>query len=380
MRNLLFAATWYLLLIGISEATCLYPPPIASQADADQFTACSTVTGDISIATNVVGNIKIDGPKVITGNLFSAQCLAASNCTGMKSLSSSTIQTINKDFHLQGIQNLTSIDFPALTTVQTIVFLDLVAVETVAFDKGLSDITGGTVHMEGMSSLQNLSGLAFTEIDYLSLHTGPLSELALLVEQTSEFFSVGGDGSLHLDASVLRETSSLTIFGCADVNLAALVTCANVDFEQNKFATLSMPAFVSSSYSYLTIGDNANLNSIDLPLIQQLDTLWIWGNPDLTDINGFSKLTDVDSVKVSGNFTDFTLPAAVEIGEFVIDTSDKAFDCSNFYQMRNKSIITGYYECQGVALTAVTSTAYRILLDNALMVGLSLVGVLMASL
>lgn len=223
----------------------------------------------------------------------------------MKSLSSSTIQTINKDFHLQGIQNLTSIDFPALTTVQTIVFLDLVAVETVAFDKGLSDITGGTVHMEGMSSLQNLSGLAFTEIDYLSLHTGPLSELALLVEQTSEFFSVGGDGSLHLDASVLRETSSLTIFGCADVNLAALVTCANVDFEQNKFATLSMPAFVSSSYSYLTIGDNANLNSIDLPLIQQLDTLWIWGNPDLTDINGFSKLTDVDSVKVSGNFTEY---------------------------------------------------------------------------
>lgn len=209
------------------------------------------------------------------------------------------------DFNLQGIENLTSIEFPALTTVQSIVFLDLVSVETVSFGKGLSDITGGTVHMEGMSSLQNLSGLAFTEIDYLSLHTGPLSELALLVERTSEFFSVGGDGSLHLDASALRETSSLTIFGCADVNLAGLVTCANVDFEQNKFATLSMPAFVSSSYSYLTIGDNTYLNSIDLPLVKELDTLWIWGNPDLTDINGFSKLTNVDSAKVSGNFTEY---------------------------------------------------------------------------
>jgi len=261
------------------------------------------VTGDITIATNVVGNIKIDGPIVITGNLISAQCLAASNCTGLNSLSSPTLQTINEDFSLQGIKNLTNIDFPVLETVHNLIFLDLISVDTVVFDKGLSNVTGGTVHMEGLTSLQNLSGLAFTQIDDLFLQTGPLSDLTLLVEQTSGLFSVGGGGSLHLDASALKSTSSLTVSGCGDVNLAGLVTCANIAFEQNKFTSLSMPSFVSSSYSYLTIGENADLASINLPGVVELDTLWIWGNAALLNINGFSKLTNVEDVKVSGNFT-----------------------------------------------------------------------------
>ncbi len=284
-------------------ATCLYPPPIASQADADQFSVCPTVTGDITIATNVAGNIKIDGPKVIEGNLISAQCLPASNCSGMKSLSSSTLQTINADFSLQGIENLTSIDFPALETVQNLIWLDLISLETVSFDAGLGNATGGTIHMEGMSALQNLSGLTFTQIDYLSLQTGPLTDLTLRVQETSELFNVGGDGNLNLDISALKSTSSLTIFGCSQVNLEAFTTCANVDFEQNTFSSLSMPEFVSSIYTYLTIGDNADLTSLSLPGVQNLDTLWIWGNPELVNIDGFSTLTVVEDVKVSGNFS-----------------------------------------------------------------------------
>jgi hypothetical protein len=167
----------------IAGATCLYSPPIASQADADQFTICPTVTGDITIATDVVGNIKIDGPKVIAGNLVSAQCL------------------------------------PPLS-----------------LDAGLGNATGGTIHMEGMSALQNLTGLTFTQIDYFSLQqTGPLTHLPLLVEETLELFSVGGDGNLNLDVSALKSTSSLTIFGCSQVNLAAFTTCANVDFKHSTF-------------------------------------------------------------------------------------------------------------------------------------------------
>lgn len=96
-------------------ATCLYPSPIASQADADQFTACSTVTGDITIATSVIGSIKLDGPKVIT------ECLPASNCSGLTSLGGSTLETIGADFNLQGINNLTTIEFSMLEAVQNLI-------------------------------------------------------------------------------------------------------------------------------------------------------------------------------------------------------------------------------------------------------------------
>lgn len=157
--------------------------------------------------------------------------------------------------------------------------------------------------MAGISALTNLSGLTFTSIDYLSLQTGPLAELTLVVEDASELFSVGGDGSLYLDISTLHTGSSLTIFGCESVNLAGFTTCANVDFEQNKFTTLSMPSFVSSIYTYLEIGNNSALPTMELPLVEHLDTLWIWGNPALVDVTGFSALTNVDDVKISGNFT-----------------------------------------------------------------------------
>jgi hypothetical protein len=73
----------------------------------------------------------------------------------------------------------------------------------------------------------------------------------------------------------------------------------------------------------------------------------------------------------------FTLPAAAAIGEFVIDTSDPDFDCSPFYGYRNKSIITGYYECQGSTFPIVTSSAYGLFVNNDLIVGVGILGMVM---
>lgn len=56
------------------------------------------------------------------------------------------------------------------------------------------------------------------------------------------------------------------------------------------------------------------------------------------------------------------LPKISKIGDFVVETSDTAFDCAQYYKWRNASVITGYYSCQGEAYATSTSGAGRIVL------------------
>jgi hypothetical protein len=48
------------------------PARIVSQADA--LSACPTITGNLVLATNAAGNIKLDGVESIEGNLTNEQC------------------------------------------------------------------------------------------------------------------------------------------------------------------------------------------------------------------------------------------------------------------------------------------------------------------
>lgn len=49
---------------------------IISQAGADMLSSCLTITGNVVLATNAVGSIKIEGVVSIEGNLTSDQCSA----------------------------------------------------------------------------------------------------------------------------------------------------------------------------------------------------------------------------------------------------------------------------------------------------------------
>ena len=144
MRRFYFTFLCFSLIIQQAFGSC-GSARIVSQPDADELSACPTITGNDVLATNAAGGINLGGVVSIEGNLTSEECgtqgqndqlgyLASEpnpyalylnmNCTGLLSLSSSTLTSVSQNISLQGLINITNITFPLLKSVGTNLYLD----------------------------------------------------------------------------------------------------------------------------------------------------------------------------------------------------------------------------------------------------------------
>ena len=318
---------------------------ITAQADADELSSCPTITGNVVLATNAVGSIKLDGVVSIEGNLTNEQCDSVGqadqlgylptdqniytvytehNCTGLLSLSSSTLTSVSQNLSLQGLLNITNVTFPLLKSVGTNLYLDglpalstfsapdLSSMEslhlayaqnlpTLGIDK-VANVSSVEFNDVGLTTLPDLS--AVTEVGYFAAGGMPNVRQLILTTPTIDTLVVNGNGFLDLwlfnsetDAAITN-ISTLSVSGCSFLHSDSSISIDTLIAVGNSFLDLS---FYSVNVSNIFLQNNAQLSSITWPKNgTSMDTVVITGNPLLQQT--VWTLKNVTSIILKGSF------------------------------------------------------------------------------
>ena len=190
----------------------------------------------------------------------------------------------------------------------------------------------GDLTLEGNDALGDLTGLIGVETigGALTVNSNPLltdlSALSSLTEIGSVMTLTANDAMTHIGLDALEgvgrisisdcpsfeeitsmtslvETPSIDIEGCGELTAIELPALTSISgdlylFNNDSLATVSMPAltYVGGELRLHWAGDVVDLN--DFSAVEEIGSLFLWGNSDLADVTGLGNIT-----LVRGNFT-----------------------------------------------------------------------------
>jgi hypothetical protein len=256
---------------------------VRTSQDVIGVSACTNFTGDISILPEDFGDIILNGIITITGKL---QAHSTETSKGLYSLSSPTLRSVS-ELNVEDLSNLSSLSFPAIGSLSTL-------------------------QLRRLPSLQNCT-----------ISGGPLSPRAKNI-------TVSNTSLKDLDWLVWPNILVLNVFN--NPNLTSF----------------RIPGTTIGNGSAYSISNNGNLKDVDVSKITKLDGLLsLLAVPAISALQ-FQDLQDLSgTVRLSGNFTNITMPALPNIngqihanstrniGDFcheleLMPSSNKHYTCNSF--------------------------------------------------
>ena len=308
---------------------------ITSQEDADTISSCSTITGNLVLATNSAGSIALDGVQVIEGSFTSELCSSGSSCSGLASLSSSTLTSVSYGVTLQSFSSLTNIDLPQLLSTGSAFSLeDLPALQNVSIPQLASAESfhiSNTPQLTNLTLdlLQNVSSVTVTDVGLSTFPTivstsnitsfivSGINNLGLLTINTPSIglLDVQGNGTLGfiLGGSLIKKNNvtiydfpissidTVNLFGIGSVAYSPNATITNFNSTSNNFTAIGLHETKGLTNIYII--DNPHLKSITWPDMLVLNNITITGNPLLTETVGWS-VQNVTNYYVTGSFNE----------------------------------------------------------------------------
>lgn len=319
---------------------------ITNTADATKIATCQTYTGSIAINSKAAGDIALDGPTKITGNVV------AVNAKNLNSLSGASLKTIEGTLNLTQLNSISAVTFPMLSTVDTLWFQALSpAFTTLGFTAGLTSIKSLSIITTYLTSLE---GIGITTADNVQILTNPdISQLSLpFTDITTSLMVRGNLNGLALTLPKLKTADVITINDCSAVSLPALIrTTGLLAVDGNEMKTLSFPKLMNAAS--FDVSGNTKLSKLSAPKLTTVGgTFSIAYNTALT---GTLSFPDLEIVKggpnITGTFTGLSLPKLKSVLGHSTIRSDKNIDgtiCKE-YQKLTPSVFQGGLDCTGKA-------------------------------
>lgn len=317
---------------------------IQNQGDADALSGCETVTGDIVIAEQTSGSIDLSGIQRIQGSL---RCKDAVNLTGIESRD---LTIIGKQFYLEGLTIMSSLNMPALSRVGSIQWVALPALQDLGFT---SQVEQAQEIFISNTNLRSLDGINLNTVEKFNVNNNPyLTKIESQLGNVSEALNIQANSrDLSVSFPNMIWAFNMTFRNCSSVNLPSLGSVnGSMGFFDNYFESFSAPNLTrTGDRGSLVFVSNRRLTNISLPMLKTIGgTYQIANNTELKVIDGFQELTTVGgAIDFSGNFTNVTLPALDDVrGGFNMQTSSD-FDCRPFQQQKESGVIKGRFICTG---------------------------------
>ncbi|OCL14273.1 hypothetical protein AOQ84DRAFT_43577 [Glonium stellatum] len=318
---------------------------IQNSGDATALASCKTFSGSIAIATGTTDNIDLGNMQAITGDLV------VNNASQITTLGGAGLKTIKGTFNLDQVQILSTLSFPQLTTVGTILWNALPNLQQLTFTTGVQ--MASTVNIQN-TELSSLDGINVQTVDTFYIannrYLGDIN-MQLTNVSTSLILEANNPG-VNVSFPNLIWAFNMTFRNCSSVQTPSLASLnGSMGFYGNDIQSYAAPNLteVGGSLSFVS---NTQLTNISLPELTQLGGgFQISNNTLLKTIDGFPKLkTIVGALDFNGNFTDVELPSLGDVrGAFNIQSSgDISKACSNFQSLKSSSVIKGSYECAGL--------------------------------
>lgn len=273
----------------------------------------------------------------------------------MSSFSAGSLTTVTEQLSLTSLTILSDLSLPQLTTVGTVYFVTLPALNEISLNTGVSKINSLYI---SDTSLETLNGFDVTSLDTFNVNNNKNLnsidsqlrnvKVALEVSYNSDDVEVSFDDLEWANNITFRDISSISLSKLETVN--ASLGFINTSLESIEIANLG------SVGGSLTFVSNDELEEIDLSNLTSIGGGFdISNNTNLKDIDGFDSLETVGGAVIFvGNFTNASLPSLKRVsGGMEIESSDD-FDCDSFN--KQKSAVEGdSYQCK--AASSSTSVA-----------------------
>lgn len=337
-----FLATLAVAGTALAQSVCSGTTTIQNSGDALALGSCSVYKGDIVIGSHAVGSLSLDGIQRITGSL---SCDGAVNLT---SLEANDLAEIDKDFKLNGLTILSTLNFPSLTRVDNINWVALPALQQLSFTHGVTEAGNVTI---SNTQLNTLSGINLKTAEIFNVNNNPyLKEINMQMANITQALNIAANSkSLSASFPNLEFAFNMTFRNCSEVLLPSLAAVnGSLGFYSNYFKSFSARNLTTTGQS-LVFDDNPSLTTISLPKLTTINGGYqIADNSELKIVNGFKNLKTVaGAIDFSGNFTQVSLPALTDVrGGFNMQTSG-TLDCSKFKDDQSQGVIKGTFVCQG---------------------------------
>ena len=222
----------------------------------------------------------------------------------MGSLSADSLSEIDDSFSLTNIQILTSLNFPALTSVNTVDWSGLANLAGLSFTAGLQKAS--TLSIQN-TVLSTLSGISLETVDnFIVANNGYLNQVSMPLGKVTNSLSLEANGrSVHASFPNMIWANNMTFRNCSTVDVPSLASLnGSLGFYSNYFPSFSAPNLTTVQGS-LAFVSNGDLTNVSMPELKQVGGAFqIANNTQYSEITGFPRVTDVGgAVDCNGEFT-----------------------------------------------------------------------------
>lgn len=316
-----------------------------AQADLDALSGCSTFAGNIILA-ETLGSAAINGIQEIEGNLI------CKNNTQISSITAGSLASIGGSFTLNGLTVLSTLSFPLLTSIGSINWVTLPAVDSLQFTTGVTDCDD--IYISD-TDLSTLTGITLETVNTLSINNNlNLNQIEMPITSVSDQVDVSYNGECDISFPDLIWANNLTFQDVQSVSTPKLSTVnASYILISNNFEKLSAPNL--TTVGGLSIIKNDNLESISFPKLSTIGSagLEISNNTEIESFS-FPKVSQVaGAIVLKGSFDNATFPMLSLVRGAVTIESDEDFDCSVFNKLNSNNDIRGNdYVCSAASTSS----------------------------
>ncbi|KAJ0109091.1 hypothetical protein N8I77_001781 [Diaporthe amygdali] len=321
---------------------------IGSAAEATAVSNCKTLKGDVLIPATSDPQIDLSGPGQIDGDL------TLENNGAIISLSSTSLNSISGTFRLANVTLLSTLNLPSLTSVGTITWQSLPALNALSFTTGVS--TAKTVTISD-TFLQSLDGIDLESVGTMDINNNRrLTKFDTSIKNLTENLNIQANGAkLSVSMPNLIWIANMTIANVTEFSSPSLeVVNGSARFDSNYFESFMAPNMTSTSSGDISFINNPQLTNITFSALKSLGgALTIVNNTALEEVTGFPDLAELGgAIKLGGNFSNVEFPALEDVkGTFALSSTNDITDaCTELKKLAPGSqggngVIQGKFTC-----------------------------------
>lgn len=269
---------------------------ISSQSDADGIASCTKLKGDITISKSYSGSLSLANIEQVTGSIL---CTGGENVTD---ITASSLTAIGKAFNLEGLTRLTQLSFSELTTVGSIKWNALPKLQSLNFDKGVTQAGDVIIQNTGLTSLDGISLKTVNQFEIENNRQLQKININNLMNATDLINFSGNYDALEIDLPNLGTGTNMTFRNVSSISVPSLEKLTGqLGFWGTEFQTFSAPNLTSTGD--LVFNDNSKLSNISMPVLKKVDGGFTIARNDKLNTIDLPKLETVTgAIDFSGKF------------------------------------------------------------------------------
>ncbi|KOS21572.1 Meiotic expression up-regulated protein 10 [Escovopsis weberi] len=322
------------------QATCTTDIVITSPTPTIE---CDVVDANIRVDPAVNGDLVIEGPKQIKGDLIIA------NATSLISISSNSINSIQGTFSMINLELLSSLNLASLNSLSGLTLTKLPQLSSLSFSP--SGITKANDILIQDTFLSNLDGLNIVEVDsFVVTNNRKLTKIDSGLTNITSLLAVNNNGpQMSITMSRLQSAAEIQLSNIQTFVVPVLGRVLDsLKFDQNPDLKIFTADNLTTIGESMTFINNKMLTNVSFPVLTRVGDFTIQNNTALEILNGYPKLeTITGGAIVGGSFKEVELPQLKDVkgGMTVTSTTDIADFCQFFDDLKSHGAIQGSEKC-----------------------------------